>query len=322
MVERRLEAEGEQHDPGDEGQVEVAVGVQREPMQLEAPRLDEPSPREDRCHIEVEPPERRDDHDPERCPDDDSRLENEPRPDAYGDDRLAERDEDDQTVPLGEVLGCDPPASSDADDDRAEVVDRERDDPDDDSRVPVEEARDDEERRADQGRGREPKDRAAAFGIVASHDPGENEVKRADEEVRDGEQQRVVSERPGNRERDEEHRPGRCEHDESHTAFVDIGRARQPGVGLPRPPDRGEDEHPAENARPRRLVGEQPRYLRDREHERQVEEQLERSDLVLGVDYVLALGLGHARTLASEQRPAGAASRQPPCSVPAWPSAS
>ena len=197
-----------------------------------------------------------------------------------------------------------------------EVVDRERDDPDDDSRVPVEEARDDEERRADQGRGREPKDRAAAFGIVASHDPGENEVKRADEEVRDGEQQRVVSERPGNRERDEEHRPGRCEHDESHTAFVDIGRARQPGVGLPRPPDRGEDEHPAENARPRRLVCEQPRYLRDREHERQVEEQLERSDLVLGVDCVLALGLGHARTLASEQRPAGAASRQPRVASP------
>ena len=302
MVERRLEAEGKQHDPGDEDQVEVAVGVQREPVQLEAPRLDEPSPREDRGHVEVEPPERRDDHDPERRPDDDPGLEDEPRTDADRDDRLAERDQDDQAVSLGEVLRRDPPASSDADHDGPEVVDRQRDDPDGDARIAVEEARDDEERGADQGRGREPKDRAAAFGIVASHDPGENEVEHADEEVRDREQQRVVPEGAGNREGDEEHRPGRGEHDESDTTFVDIGRARQPGVGLPRPPDRGEDEHPAENAGPRRVVGEQLCDLRHREDEREVEEQLERSDLVLGVDCVLALGLGHARTLAREQR--------------------
>ena len=36
VVERRLEAEGEEDDAGDHRQVEIAVGVQREPVQLEA----------------------------------------------------------------------------------------------------------------------------------------------------------------------------------------------------------------------------------------------------------------------------------------------
>ena len=36
VVERRLQAEGEEDDAGDQRQVQVAVGVQREPVQLEA----------------------------------------------------------------------------------------------------------------------------------------------------------------------------------------------------------------------------------------------------------------------------------------------
>ena len=36
VADRRLEAEGEEHDAGNHRQVEVAVGVQREPVQLEA----------------------------------------------------------------------------------------------------------------------------------------------------------------------------------------------------------------------------------------------------------------------------------------------
>ena len=49
-----------------------------------------------------------------------------------------------------------------------------------------------------------------------------------------------------------------------------------------------------EDAAPRRIVREQARDLGDREYEDEVEEELERGDLVL----LLALDLGHARTLA------------------------
>ena len=112
VAERGLEPEGEEHHAGDHRQMEVAVGVQREPVQLQACRLHEPSPRDDRSHVEVEPPERGDDDDPEGRRHDYSRIQLEAGPDADGDDRLAERDQDDQPVPLGEVLGRDPPAAA------------------------------------------------------------------------------------------------------------------------------------------------------------------------------------------------------------------
>src|SRR5919201_363 len=78
-----------------------------------------------------------------------------------------------------------------------------------------------------------------------------------------------------------------------HGQRGDVHRARQPGVSRPRPPERDEDEHPAEDAVPRRVACEQACDLGDREHENEVEKELERGDLVLGA---LALG-GHPRTL-------------------------
>ena len=90
---------------------------------------------------------------------------------------FAERDEDDEPVPLGEVLGRDPPASSRADDGRAEVVDRQRDEPDRDTRVSLEEAREDDEHSAgDRGRG-EPDERAKALRLVANDGRGEHEMQ-------------------------------------------------------------------------------------------------------------------------------------------------
>jgi len=271
--------------------------VQRKPVQLEALRLHEPRPREDRGHVEVEPPERRDDHDSERRRHDHSRIQLEAGADTDGDDRLAERDQNDQPVSLREVLGRDPPAAPDADHDRAEVVDRERDEPDCDALAPLEEAGDHEQGGAeDRGRS-EAEERAAAVGIVATDDGGENEMKQADEEVRDAEQHGVVSKGPRHRQGDAEHRAHRGEHHEPDATLVDIHRARQPRVDAPRPPEGGEDEHPAEDSTPRRVLREQSRHLRDPEHEDQIEEELERSDLVLVV-LELALSVGHAPTLA------------------------
>ena len=123
-------------------------------------------------------------------------------------------------------------------------------------------------------------------------------MKQTDEEVRDAEQHGVVSEGARDRQGDTEHRRHRAEHHQPDPALVDVQRARQPGVGGPRPPEGGEDEHSAEHSAPRRVVREHDGDLGDGEHEREVEEQLERSDLMLRVELGLAVRLGHAPTLA------------------------
>ena len=145
---------------------------------------------------------------------------------------------------------------------------------------------------SDRGRS-EAEKRAAAVGIVASDDGGEDEMKQADEEVGDAEQHGVVSEGARHRQGDAEHRRHRGEHRQPDATLVDVHRARQPRVDAPRPPERREHEHPAEDSTPRRVVREQDRDLGDREHEDQVEEELERRDLVLVALLVLGVGHGH-----------------------------
>ena len=120
-------------------------------------------------------------------------------------------------------------------------------------------------------------------------------MQQADKEVRDAEEHGVVAERARDGEGGAEHRAHRAENRQPDATFVDVRRARQPGVGSPRPPERGEDEQPAQHSTPRRVVHEQARDLRDREHEDQVEEELERGDLMLGVGR--AIGVGHARIM-------------------------
>jgi hypothetical protein len=123
------------------------------------------------------------------------------------------------------------------------------------------------------------------------------------------EQHSVVSEGARHRQGDAEHRAHRGEHHQPDATLVDIDRARQPRVYAPRPPERREDEHPAEDSTPRRVVREQDRDLGDGEHEGQVEEELERGDLVLIAALEHALGVGHALTLA--QRRARARKAEP-----------
>ena len=174
---------------------------------------------------------------------------------------------------------------------------------------PVEETGDHEEGGAED-RGRcEAEQRAEAVGIVASDRGGQNEMKQADEEVRDAEQHRVVPEGARHGQGDAEHRGRRGEHRQPDATLVDVHRARQPRVDAPRPPEGGEDEHPAEDPAPRRVVREQDRDLRDREHERQVEEQLERGDLMLRV-VLGSRALRRARADCSPVRPSPLARRR------------
>ena len=171
---------------------------------------------------------------------------------------------------------------------------------------PLEEAGDHEQRGADGGGRREPQKHAAAVGIVASDDGGEDEMKEPDEEVGDAEQHGVVSEGARHRQADAEHRPHRGEHRQPDAALVDVQCARQPRVQGPCPPERREDEHPAEHSTPGRVVREQARDLGDREHEDQIEEQFERGDLVLVAVLEHTRGVGHTTSLAQcRQRGSG-----------------
>ena len=72
-------------------------------------------------------------------------------------------------MPLGEVLGRDPPTASHADHDRAEVVDRKRDEPDRNALSTLEKAREHEQRGADDRRGRESENRAPAVESAATN---------------------------------------------------------------------------------------------------------------------------------------------------------
>jgi hypothetical protein len=177
-------------------------------------------------------------------------------------------------VPLGEVLGRDPPAAPDADHDRAEVVDRKRDHPHRNAPFPLEEAGQDEQQGSEDRRRREPEKRAPAVGIVANDDGGEDDVEEADEEVGDTEEHGVAAEGARYRQGDDEHRAHRGEHRQPDATLVDIHRARQPRVYGPRPPKRRQDQHPAEHAAPRRVVRQQACDLGQPEHEGQVEEEL------------------------------------------------
>jgi hypothetical protein len=66
--------------------------------------------------------------------------------------------------------------------------------------------------------------------------------------------------------------PSRNPASKAHPALVRVDRIRQPGVADPSPPHHSEDEHPVKHTAPRRVVRQQVRDLRDREHEHEVEE--------------------------------------------------
>ena len=108
-------------------------------------------------------------------------------------------------------------------------------------------------------------------------------MDEAHDEVGDPEQDGFVPERLRHGQRHDQHRRGRGEHRQPDATLVHIHCAGQRGVGRPGPPERREHEHPSEDAVPGRVVREQLRGLGDREHEHQVEEELERGDLVLEV---------------------------------------
>ena len=122
------------------------------------------------------------------------------------------------------------------------------------------------------------------IAVPAAGEGVERDVHRGDDEEGGAEEHAVVVEHARHHERRDEHRDQRDEQRGADDAVLGVDGVRQPGVGRPRPPERGQHEHAAADPGERRVVGEQRRDLREREHEDEVEEELPRRDAVLVLD--------------------------------------
>ncbi len=191
------------------------------------------------------------------------------------DDRLAEGDDDDQPVALGEVVGDELPSLG-AEEVGLGHVETERDRPQRSLLDPVELGGDDEQAGADRGADRESVRRLAEVRVVAAAEPHQHDLSGADDHVAAGEDEPEVVERLGDAERDHEQRRHRREHRQPDRPLLGVDDAGQPGVGGPGPPEDAEDEQPLRDPLPGRLVRHQRRALGQREHEDEIEEELER----------------------------------------------
>ena len=146
---------------------------------------------------------------------------------------------------------------------------------------------------AEERRRRDPEDGRRQIAVASAGERVERDVHHAHDQIGDAEDDAVTAEGLRYRQRGDEHRHDRNQHRAAHHALVGIHGVRQPGIADPRPPQRREHEQPVAEAAPGRVVGHQRRDLREREHEHEIEEQLERRDPVL----VLCLRIAHERTV-------------------------
>ena len=164
---------------------------------------------------------------------------------------------------------------------RADDVDHERSKPHPGAVVRIDEAAYERDDGRDDEPGCEPAHRAEEHG-VAAHTPGvERRVQHAHDEVRHGEPGSLVLEGVGDGERHEEPGRHRREHDHSRDRVLDVDRVGHPRVGRPRPPHHREHERRAGESLRSRVLEDERCHLREREHEHEIEEQLEVAGLAL-----------------------------------------
>ncbi len=166
-------------------------------------------------------------------------------------------------------------------DQAAQVVDSEGDHPERGLRAPVEEPGDDDDRGCQRGHRQNAQHDPQDVGVALAGDRKEQQLEQTHDQIRDPEQDGVCVEGFRDGERDDEHRSHRREHARAHRPLLGLERVRQPGIAGPRPPERREDEQPAADPVPRRVVRHEQRDLRDRVDEDEIEEELERGDPLL-----------------------------------------
>lgn len=121
----------------------------------------------------------------------------------------------------------------------------------------------------------EPEQGAPLTRIIADTPAEERDVENAHGEVRDREPDALVLIRVGYREGHEERCGHGHQHDESHNKALDVDRVRHPRVRGPGPPDEREHESGSGEPRRARVLEDQQSHLCKREHEDEVEEELE-----------------------------------------------
>ena len=119
------------------------------------------------------------------------------------------------------------------------------------------------------------------LGVVPACEREQRELHEAHDPVGAGEEQRRVVERLRHAEGDDEQRGHRDEDRDPDDPFLRIDHARQPRVADPRPPEQAEHEEAPGEPLPGRVGRHQRRALGEREHEDEIEEQLERQDALL-----------------------------------------
>ena len=188
---------------------------------------------------------------------------------------------------LGEVRREDaPPAASS--EKRPCIVDRQGDEPEGALRRPVE-RRGSEDQPGRDDRGRSETHDSAADVVVVGRKGVQHDVQHPDRKIGAAEEERVVAESAGRSQTDDEHRRHGPEHGQPRRSLVRINRVGEPGVGGPGPPERRQNKHPSREPGPRRVGRHEARYLRQAEHEDEIEEELERRHPLLGLDVVLQL---------------------------------
>ena len=124
---------------------------------------------------------------------------------------------------------------------------------------------------------------ANSSGTVATGDRVEDEVKGADDEVRDGEDHSLGPERRWRREGYDQHRGRRGEHDQALAALFG-SRCSSARHRRPTPTTARQAGARPEEPFPALVRGEEPGHLRDGEDEDEVEEQLQRRHPLLALD--------------------------------------
>ena len=194
---------------------------------------------------------------------------------ADGDDRLAEGDDDDQAMPLGEVAGDELPALG-AEEVRPTHVEQQREGPQRSLREAIEGRGADQEPHADRSAHRQRGHRLAKRGVLPAGQHEEGDVRGAHRPVGQGEVERELVEGLGDADRDDQECSHGREDDDAHGALLGIDHARQPRVTRPRPPEHPEHQQALRQPFPGRVVEHQRGALGDRENEDEVEEELER----------------------------------------------
>jgi hypothetical protein len=215
---------------------------------------------------------------------DDAGVDAGPGAHADGHDRLAQGDQHDQAMALGEVARNQLPALG-AEQIRPAHVQRQSQHPQNDlRRAPGGRSRD-QQSDAQCRAGGEAVDRTPQRRLVAAGDGEQRDLGGPNGAIGAGEQHGLVAECLRHAQRHHQQCGHRTEDREANDALLWVDHAREPGVADPRPPEQGEHEQSLPELGPGRICGHQRRALRDRQDEDQVEEQLERGHPLLGAHH-------------------------------------